>query len=138
MNLLLSIHPRYSDLIFSKIKKYELRRRLPGLSRGDIVWVYETTPTQAVVGYFTVKQVHMATPQSIWRKAGPLTCVEKSMFDSYYGVRTQAFAIEIESAVRLKRKIALETLRAEWPGFSPPQSFRYVPDDINLRRVHRK
>lgn len=138
MNLLLSIHPNYSELIFSGKKTFELRRRLPKLSHGDVVWVYETAPTQAIVGSFVVDKFHMASPQTIWRKIGSLSCVEKNKFDVYYAGCSEAFAIGIQNAVRLRRKIDLSELKAKWQGFSPPQSFRYVPDVIQLRTFHQK
>jgi predicted transcriptional regulator len=138
VNLLLSIHPNYSELIFSGEKTFELRRRLPKLSHGDVVWVYETAPTQAIVGSFVVEKLHLASPQTIWRKTGILSCVKKNKFDTYYAGCPLAFAIGIQNAIRLKRKIDLSTLKAKWQGFSPPQSFRYVPDEINLRTFHQK
>lgn len=59
MNVILPIHKKYSDRIFSGLKPYEFRNRVPKLEKYDKVFVYETKKYGCgmVVGYFTVKDV---------------------------------------------------------------------------------
>lgn len=58
MNILISIHNVWADLIFQRVKPFEFRTSLPKkLAVGDKVFIYETAKNggqQKVVGEFTV------------------------------------------------------------------------------------
>ena len=56
MNILLPIHKKYSDLIFSGKKPFEFRNTRMKLSHGDRAYVYETKNGGCgmVVGHFTI------------------------------------------------------------------------------------
>ena len=44
--LLLSLKPRYADLVFDGLKKVELRRRSPKNMKGRDVFIYVTNPVR--------------------------------------------------------------------------------------------
>lgn len=53
MNVLLSIHPYWADMIYKGKKKLEMRKQYPHhCNIGDKVFLYETYPVCAVTGCF--------------------------------------------------------------------------------------
>lgn len=124
--LLLSIRPRYADLFFSGRKKAELRRVRPRVKKGDLVLLYVSAPTKALMGAFQVKEVFQGTPTQIWRKAESHVGITKQEFDSYYSGLSCGFAILASQVWKLERPIRLSRLKQRWVRFSPPQGYRYV------------
>lgn len=63
MNVILPIHKEYSDRIFTGIKPYEFRNRVPKLEKDDKIFVYETKKQGCgmIVGYFTVNNIEKIT-----------------------------------------------------------------------------
>ena len=82
MNVLLSIKPEYSKRIFSGKKKYEFRKIKPKFMV-DMVFVYESSPTQRIVGGFSVKRIHSGSPDEIWQKCQESSGIEKKMYQNY-------------------------------------------------------
>lgn len=71
-NVLLSIHPDQAELILSKRKRWEFRRRRPGFASGAAIWLYATKP----VGVFRsgrIQEVNVERPQAALVRAGSAT-----------------------------------------------------------------
>lgn len=132
--LLLSIRPRYADQIFSGTKRIELRRRRPRVGTGDLVFVYASSPTMALVGAFEVADVIEGKPASIWRQWHAQAGIDKSDFDNYFAGREVGFGLVIANAWQLPIPVNLAALRQKQSNFRPPQSFHYVPIE-RLRRL---
>ena len=132
--LLLSLRPRFAAAILDGSKRVELRRIRPRAAPGTPVMIYETTPTQALVGGCWVSGVVVAEPDEVWELHGHLTSVRRAEFDAYFSGTNQAVAIQVTNPWSLEQPIGLESLRDAWPGFHPPQSFRYV-DRADARLV---
>ena len=60
--LLLSLKPRYADLVFRGLKTAELRRRIPYVENRD-VFVYVSSPVRRLRGGFHVEHVWSGTPE---------------------------------------------------------------------------
>jgi len=58
MNVLLSIKPKYVDLILNGEKKYEFRRKI-FRNETNKVYVYCTSPVKKIVAYFTILHVNI-------------------------------------------------------------------------------
>lgn len=55
MNIILSIHPKWAQKIYSGEKTIEWRKNYPTIRfPGQKVYIYETTPICRVTGYFTL------------------------------------------------------------------------------------
>jgi predicted transcriptional regulator len=124
--ILLSIRPRFAQQIFMGSKTVELRRRAPRLESGDVVLVYETSPTKAIVGWATVKGVETTTPSALWARVKDEAGVTRSEFDAYFAGAATATAIYLFGASKLKAPVELDAMRKLWPWLRPPQSYRYV------------
>ena len=79
--LLLSLKPRFADLIFEGVKRAELRRRSLVQMEGREVFVYVTSPIMMLRGGFRVGAVWTGTPQDIWDKVSEWAGVDKDDFE---------------------------------------------------------
>ncbi|MBI3850439.1 MAG: hypothetical protein HY298_09140 [Verrucomicrobia bacterium] len=124
--LLISIRPRFAEMIFAGTKNVELRRLRPRIGKGDLVFVYVSSPVMALEGAFEVGEVVSGAPSSIWRKFNGGSGLSKREFDVYYKGKKTAFAILINRYWRLPAPVRLAKLRKERNGFHPPQSYHYI------------
>lgn len=124
--LLLSIHPEHADNIFLGIKKAELRKVRPRLSKGDHVYVYVSSPRKELVGLFEVSDVISDDPKSLWHQVKECAAITKERFNEYYKNASTGYAIMINNIWLLNNAISLDLLRLNIPGFCPPQGYRYL------------
>jgi predicted transcriptional regulator len=124
--LLLSIKPKYADMIFSGIKKVELRRTKPKLANGDLVAIYVSSPVMALTGQFVVDEVVQEVPERLWQEVKNYAGITKLEFDEYFKGSKIAFGIKFERVKNFERPIPLFSLRKTWFGFNPPQIYRYL------------
>ena len=124
--LILSLKPRYADLIFEGVKKAELRRRPLVQMKGGDVFVYVTSPIMELRGGFRVGEVWAGTPQDIWEKVSERAGVNREDFDAYYAGQSIAYALEITGVWEYANPPGLGTLRKLFDNFVVPQSWRYV------------
>jgi len=124
--LLISIRPKYAEKIFSGIKTVELRRVRPRLKSGDLVLVYVSSPTKALMGAFEVDSVTGGSPRQIWEKFNGKSGLTKSEFNDYYEGAKQAFAVVLKRLWKFEKPVKLTQLRRNRSGFRPPQSYHYL------------
>jgi len=119
---LMAIHPVYASAILDGVKKVEFRKRRPA---EDIerVLIYATSPVQCIIGHFSIDEVVVGSPHSIWRRFGSQGAISKSEFFRYYGDAPQAIAIRVAETCRYELPIQLSQLD---PEPSIPQSFSYL------------
>ena len=129
--LLFSLKPRYANLVFEGLKKFELRRRGLTLMRGRDVFVYVTSPVGKLRGGFRVGEVRTGTPDEIWAVVSKSACIDKPDFDAYYAGRSIAYALEITEVWEYSDPVGLSELRDRFQSFVVPQSWRYVKPKEN-------
>lgn len=56
MNIILSIKPKWAELIYSGKKTIEWRKSFPRYVKIDKVLLYETAPVKAITGFFTLQE----------------------------------------------------------------------------------
>ena len=128
--ILMSIKPKYSRLIFSGVKKYELRKT-PIKARGnEVVVVYESTPTKAVVGYFETKKIVKNSPEAIWTTLKSDIGVSEKEFFEYFYQKRWGYALKIDNPKLFDRKISLQELREVYGHWNPPQNFQYLKEGL--------
>ena len=75
----------------------------------------------------------------MWREVSQLAQVEKEDFDAYYAGRTVAYAMRMADVWEHSRPVDLEALKARFPDFVVPQSWRYVrPEEWHFFRTLRR
>ena len=124
--LLISLKPQYSDLIFSGLKKAELRRKGPISLAGRDAFIYVTSPVMQLKGGFHIGEILSGTPEEIWSEVSECAGVEKSEFDSYYADQSVAYALRITEVWQYADPLGLTELRSLFANFVVPQSWRYV------------
>lgn len=126
MDAILSIKPQFVEEIISGRKRFEFRKK-NFKKRVRKVYIYSTSPVCRIVGEFLLGNILEGKPDIIWA----LTCnsagITREYFDKYYGNRDIAYALEIRS---FKSYIDPINPYSILEGFSPPQSFCYVRQDL--------
>lgn len=121
--ILLSVKPKFANLIVDGSKLVELRRTVPAKTVGTIA-IYSSSPVQAIVALADVKETIEASPTKLWAIAkdngGGLTRAE--LMD-YFDSKKTGFAIMLQN-VRVYSKPVHPT--RVFKTFSAPQSFRYL------------
>ena len=129
---LYSIRPNYSQKILGGQKSVEFRRTQPNSSVQFIV-IYESSPTQKIVGLAEVTRVVSDSPQQIWDKYSLVGGISKVDFFEYFHGSSTAYAIEIVNV------ISIEPISLEDAGLSPraPQSFSYIYSQEVIDRLFK-
>lgn len=124
--LVFSIRPVYLVMFFDGRKRFEFRTRRPSVEPGDVVLLYETSPTSAIVATAVVGTVHDGTPARVWELAGERGGITRTEFDRYFANRDRAVAVELDVA-RMKLSVPLPI------GMVAPQSWARWKGEWPLR-----
>jgi predicted transcriptional regulator len=122
--LVFSVRPVYLAMFFDGRKRFEFRTRRPSVESGDVVLLYETAPTSAIVATAVVGIVYDGAPARVWELAGSRGGITKAEFDRYFANRDRAVAVELEvarltSTVPLPSSMAAPQSWARWKGEWP-------------------
>jgi len=129
MNVLLSIKPKYAELIKSGLKKYEFRRKIFKKTGGCKVFIYSTSTVKKIIGVFDASVIHQDSPYNIWELFGEHSGVSEEEFLQYFRDCKTAYAIEIKNLVIFEEPHDPSDYFLE---FTPPQSYRYFNPHQNL------
>lgn len=124
--ILLSIKPRYSELIFRGEKTIELRKVFPA-HYGGYVLVYESRPAKKITGILKIGEIRVKNVGELMKLADEAK-VTRTFIRKYFGKRSTGFIIEIVEKFEFTKKIPLRELKKKI-GFVPPQNFRYIEND---------
>lgn len=138
--LLISIKPQYAKKIFDGEKTIELRKSAPQRVENDsYMLIYVTSPVKELWGVCKIKNIIKSDPKVIWNKYGNVAGIDKKDFNDYYKETTNGYGIELKEVKSLINVISLEELREMIPGFTAPQTYRYVDKELiqneNLKKL---
>lgn len=119
--ILLSIHPKFADLIIAGKKKYEYRKVMPSETVSHIV-LYCTSPIRKVVAVVEVVEELTDTPAKLWKKTSKGGAITKKHFAFYFNGKTYANAFKLGKVTLFDKPMTL----AELYVANSPQSFRYL------------
>lgn len=129
--ILLSVKPKFADLIVAGSKRVEFRRAAPSQSVGTIA-LYSSLPVQAIVALVDVNETIEATPSKLWELArdngGGLT---KTELQAYFESKKTGFALMLENVRVFNKPLNPKKI---FRVFTPPQSFRYLTEK-ELRKL---
>lgn len=129
-NVLLSIKPRFANAILCGEKRVELRRVVPTKEIETVV-LYSTTPDQAIVGWFEVNEIEVASPSKLWKQYGPVSSLTRREFYDYFRGCQRGIAFCIGTMTGLTTPLPLDI----FGSVNAPQSFSYLADDaVNVLR----
>jgi len=131
MNVLLSIKPKYVKEILKGKKKYEFRRSIFRYREEiEMVYIYSTSPVKKIVGKFTIEDIIEDHPKNLWESFRDFSGIEGEEFFNYFGATKKGFAIKIGELEVFKNPIDPKLIT---PSFVPPQSFRYIDEQWELK-----
>jgi len=126
-SIILSIRPEYVKRIFEGVKQVELRRVCPKhIHKGTLVFIYASSPMQALVGAFKVDYVVKKPLQELWLLVRKNAGVTQQEFDAYFQGVSSGVGIFFSEVWTMENPIKLQQLQQEVEGFCPPQGFRYI------------
>jgi len=121
--IVLSIKPKYAELILAGSKTVEFRRAWAA-EQVDTIAIYASSPTQKLVGIVQVSEVVRAKPATLWnycsKRGGGLSRTELL---AYLNGKEFGLAVLLDSVKKFRQGI---DPRKVIKDFSPPQSFRYM------------
>ena len=119
--VLLSIKPKFANLIFEGVKYYEFRRQI--FKKHDInkVIVYASHPVQKIIGEFQIDEIIEDRLDNLWMQTKDGAGISKDYFLKYFDQKKKGFAIKIKKTWLYDDPVSLDRY-----GLSPPQSFCYV------------
>ena len=127
--LILSLKPRYAELIFEGLKKVEFRRRIASQISGRDVIIYVSSPVRKLRGGFRVGQVWEGTPDEVWNNIAHFAAIARQEFDAYFQGQTVAYALEVTNLWEYQSPVELNWLRNQFDNFVVPQSWRYAKNE---------
>lgn len=126
MKILLSIKPEYTEKIFSGEKKFEFRKQKPK-ENFNTVFVYESSPSKSIIGYFSVKKIISGSPEKIWKTCKDKGGIKKESYFAYCEDKDVIHAIEIDKIFEFDSPINPFEIHS---NFKPPQNFSYLKKSI--------
>lgn len=130
---LLSIKPKYADLILAGSKRIELRRSWTDEDIGVLV-LYSSAPVQRLVGVAYIDTVRIEPPDKLWKLAEEFGGgVTREEFDGYFAGKRKTFGIMIKSVDVAELQIDPKVVFEE---FVPPQSYMYL-DPLKYHSIFR-
>ena len=121
--VLLSIKPKYADLILAGRKTVELRRSWPSNDIGVMI-IYSSAPIQRLTGIALIKEIRECDFGTLWNisqaHGGGVTLDELA---KYIGKKKLAYGVMLERAVPAEIPVDPKHL---FPDFTPPQGFMYL------------
>src|SRR5882672_10111026 len=118
---LMSIRPKYAQLIVEGQKTFEFRR-LCISSDVVAILIYATAPVRRLVGIASVGTIVEAAPSRLWRLIGSNGGISRRELLSYFHGRKKGFAISLRAVRRFPKPLSPGKYLK---GFRPPQSFQY-------------
>jgi|APAga8741243762_1050094.scaffolds.fasta_scaffold01000_14 predicted transcriptional regulator len=134
-HVLISLEERHANNILAGTKTVELRRRSMHVEPGTLVWFYVKQPVACVVGFAVAGERYAAAPDNVWRKFGKVSGLERKEFMDYFDGCSEASAMRLDAPTRLRKYVGLAELRANVPGFHPPQFYVRMNDESPLRNL---
>ncbi len=122
MKVLLSIKPKYAELILTGEKKYEFRRAIFKRPAVRKVIIYASSPISKIIGEFEIDVILSLDISELWSHTMEYSGIDKEFYDSYFSGKDIGHAIKIKSVKRYARQKDL----CEFDIKHAPQSFAYI------------
>jgi predicted transcriptional regulator len=128
-NVILSIKPKYAQAIIAGTKKVEFRKKI--FKRPvDKVYIYSSSPTKKIIGYFTFSEIVEETPTELWSKFQNVGSIDKADFFDYFKDSEKGFAIVVDNVEKFKKGIdPIEFFE----NFCAPQSYIYIEENLKTK-----
>lgn len=139
MNIILSIKPKWAELIYSGKKTIEWRKSFPKRENIECVYLYETAPVKKVTGFFVwdgCEQLVFSEPKEKKdihpdaQKIIDAGCVPLEDLKKYKGDKFNLFGWKIKNPTKFYEPWGLQSENLKRPPKRPPQSWCYDLSDL--------
>lgn len=136
MNIILSIKPKWAELIYSGKKTIEWRKSYPTRDNIELVYLYETAPVKKVTGFFKYNYYYSLV-FGVTKDGKPADgaqvlidrgCVSLDDLKKYAGNTKELFGWKIKNPQKYKEPLDLSFFNFERER--PPQSWCYDLSDL--------
>ena len=134
---LFSIKAEYSQMIYSKEKKVELRRQDIKIRNNEKCLIYTTSPIKKITGYFIVKKKVRLPLSALWKKIKGIAGVTKTEFINYFEGCKIGTAIFFKYVKKFRTGLGLDEIKTIIENFRPPQSY-YNLNNTNYVIISQK
>lgn len=125
-NVILSIKPKYALALLSGKKRVEFRKKI--FKRPvDKVYIYSSSPTKKIIGYFTFNEIVEMPPMELWNNYESIGAIDKEEFFNYFKDCEKGFAIMVEKTESFKKGIDPIDF---FENFCAPQSYIYTEETL--------
>jgi predicted transcriptional regulator len=119
---ILSIKPIYANQILDGSKKVEFRKR-KFKKKVDKIYIYSSSPTKMMIGYFTIKEIVEDTPANLWEQFKDVGGIDEDSFFEYYKETNTGFSIVIDKVEKFEEEKDPINFQE---NFTAPQSYIYL------------
>lgn len=123
--MVISIRPEFAFAILEGCKQVELRRTRPLTSSGDLMLLYATAPTSAIVGWARIEEVLEREVEILKEEVLSASSVEERAFDEYFQGVSVGYGIKLTRVGRFSVPVHLDVLR-QFDDWRPAQTWRYI------------
>lgn|SRR5690554_4067279 len=128
---ILSIKPVYAEAILDGVKTVEFRKKV-FKKNVERIYIYSSSPTKMIVGYFTFSDIVEDTPENLWKTFYKVGGIKKADFFDYYKEAEKGFGIVIKEVVKFKNEIdPIEFIE----NFTAPQSYIYLDKRNSVKKM---
>jgi predicted transcriptional regulator len=129
--ILLSIKPRFVEMIFDGSKSVELRRVKPKyIGKGSLVLIYSSSPVKSIVGVFSVDFVVQDCVDRLWEMVKNKSGLTFREYNRYFDGAKIGSGIFINERWKLPNPVSLDSMREKDDSFNPPQNFMYAKENV--------
>lgn len=123
-DIIISIQPRYVDLILSEVKIFEFRRTIPKyLTKKSILYIYESKRTKKIVGKFNCSYYKVFEKYNeLWYKMAVGGGLQYKEFASYFFECKTCYGLSIDNLEIFTEPKPLSDFGIK----QAPQSYCYV------------
>lgn len=128
---LMSIHPKYAELIYAGKKTIELRSRFNPRLIHSIVYIYETSPVRQITGQCTIQIGDYVSAADINSDLLAKICISEKELKDYLG-NSEGRLLHLSDVCKYKDSIDISAVNVG----RPPQSWKYFDSNrINFVRI---
>lgn len=130
--IILSIKPVFSEEIYKRNKRVELRRGIGTFFKpGAEILIYSTSPQKAITGSAKIHCIEEALVTKVIEHHLADACIDLAACSVYFNGKSTGYLIWLTDVFRYKDPIYLSELKQI--GFTAPQSYSYAtPEVIDL------
>ena len=130
--IIISIKPEFAKLIKNKEKIVEIRKQiLKEMGKGIKVYIYESSPTRKIIGYFFIEKISCGTPKKLWEKSKIKIAISKQEFNKYCETHDKIYGIYIEALHLYNKGIEIDYLKKKISKWYPPQNMSYCSNQLH-------